>query len=251
MKPTILLTRAWLLLLVALVVLTVAGCKRPQRLLSTDQEIELGREAGDDFEREHGRDRDQRRNEMLQRIEGRIENVAEPPDYPYDFRVLADDAVNAVAFPGGRIYFYRGLFEALAYDEDQLAWVGGHEAVHISRQHACRRIERSLGYELVIQLIFGKDTAGEIAGLVAGLVLQDYGRDNELEADRMGLEYTHAAGYDPTAALAVLEKFSEIQGEDPSDVELLFMTHPGNTTRSDAVKSYLRQRGWSGSYFRP
>ncbi len=250
MKPSVFLTRAWLWLLVALVVVSVAGCKG-KRLLSKDEEIRLGRQAGDDFEREHGRDWDHRRNGILQRIGQRIENVAEPPDYPYDFSVLADDAVNAVAFPGGRIYFYRGIFNALGYDENQLAWVAGHEVTHISRQHACRRIERSLGYELVIQLIFGKDTAGEIAGVVAALVLQDYGRDKEFEADRIGLEYTQAAGYDPTAALAVLQKFSEIQGKDPSDFALLFMTHPGNTARSDAVERYLRQRGWTGRYSRP
>ncbi len=251
MRTSTLLTRVWLLVLVVVVAGCVGGCKRPDRLLSRDEEVRLGQEAGDDFEREHGRDYDQRRNAMLQRIGRRIEQVAEPPDYPYDFRVLADDAVNAVAFPGGRIYFYRGIFQALGYDEAQLAWVAGHEVTHISRQHACRRIEKSLGYELVIQLIFGKDTAGQIAGLVAGLMLQDYGRDNEFEADRMGVEYAHAAGYDPTAALAVLQKFSEMQGEDPSDFELLFMSHPGSTARSDAIKSHLRQRGWRGKYFAP
>jgi len=82
------------------------------------------------------------------------------------------------------------------------------------------------GYELLIQLVFGQDTGGQIAGLVAGLMLQDYGRDNELEADRLGLEFTKAAGYDPTASLAVLDKFAQIQGKDPNRLELLFMTHP-------------------------
>ena len=237
-------------LLLALLLVSTSGCKGP-RLLSTDEEIRLGQQAGDEFEQEHGRDRDQRRNAIAARIGSRIAHAARPPDYPYDFRVLADDEVNAVAFPGGRIYFFRGLFETLGYDEDQLAWVAGHEAAHVARKHAVRRIERSLGYELLIQLVFGQDTGGQIAGLVAGLMLQDYGRDNELEADRLGLEFTKAAGYDPTAALAVLDKFAQIQGKDPNRLELLFMTHPGNTTRSDAVKSHLRQRGWSGKYYRP
>ncbi len=251
MRAMLHLTRACAIVFAAAVLISLLGCKDGTRLLSTDDEIQLGREAGDDFEQQYGRDRDQRRNTLMQRIASRIEPAAEPPDYPYDFRVLADDAVNAVAFPGGRIYFFKGIFDALNYDEDQLAWVAGHEATHVRRQHASRRLEKALGYELLIQLVFGKDSTGEIAGLVAGLVLQDYGRDNEFEADRMGLQHAYAAGYDPTAALAVLQKFSEIQGKDPSDVEILFMTHPGNTDRSDAVKTYLRKQNWSGQYFHP
>ncbi len=238
-------------ILSALLVVALCGCRGGGHILSRNDEIKLGREAGDEFEREHGRDTNQRRNAMLNSIGPRIARAASPPDYPYDFRVLADDTVNAVAFPGGRIYFYRGLFEALDYDEDQLAWVAAHEAAHVARRHATRRIEKALGYELIAQLIFGRDTAGQVAGLVAGLMLQDYGRDNEFEADRIGLDYAHAAGYDATAALAVLAKFSEIQGRDPSNLELLFMTHPGNTARSDAVKAHLAKQRISGSHFRP
>ncbi len=229
----------------------VAGCKGDRRLLSKQQQIDLGRDAGDDYEQQIGRDYNQRRNNLLQRIGSRIEPVAEPPDFPYDFRVLDDERVNAVAFPGGRIYFFKGIFETLNYDEDQLAWVAAHEATHVSREHAARRVERQLGYQLALELIFGDDTAGEIAGAVAGLMLQDYGRDNELEADRYGARYAYQAGYDPTAALAVMEEFRRIQGEDPSDFEILFMSHPGSTERSDSLKSYLRQKGWSGQYFQP
>lgn len=242
-----------LTLIVALIVsvLMVVGCDGGDRLLSKEQQVELGRDAGNDYEAKIGRDYNDRRNNLLNRIGARIEPAAEPPDFPYDFRVLADDAVNAVAFPGGRIYFYRGMFEALDYKEDQLAWVAGHEVTHVAREHASRRVERQLGYELAIKLVFGDDTGGEIAGLVGNLMLQDYGRDNELEADRMGALYAYRAGYDPTAALAVMEEFRRIQGDDPSDFEILFMSHPGSTERSDSLKDYFRQQGWSGQYFSP
>lgn len=256
------MTRHWILRARPAIVITVfatlivslalvAGCDGDRRLLSKQQQIDLGRDAGDDYEQQIGRDYDSRRNTLLQRIGARIEQAAEPPDFPYDFRVLDDERVNAVAFPGGRIYFFRGIIETLNYDEDQLAWVAAHEATHVAREHAARRVERQLGYELALKLIFGDDTAGQIAGAVAGLMLQDYGRDNELEADRFGARYAHEAGYDPTAALAVMEEFRRIQGEDPSDFEILFMSHPGSTERSDQLKSYLRQQGWSGQYFQP
>jgi SOS-response transcriptional repressor LexA len=86
--------------------------------------------------------------------------------------------------------------------------------------------------------------------LSGDLVLLDYGRDDEYEADRMGMLYSYQAGYDPTAALAVIEAFKRLQGKDPNRLELLFATHPGNTEREDAVKAFLRQQGWSGKYYR-
>lgn len=248
---SVVLLRGLAAVAVAAFILALCGCEGGGHLLSRDEEIRLGQEAGDDFEREHGRDTNGRRNDMLAAIGKRVAKVAQPPEYPYEFRVLADDAVNAVAFPGGRIYVYRGLFETLKYDEDQIAWVVAHESAHVARRHATRRIEKQLGYELIVQLVFGRDTAGQVAGLVSALMLQDYGRDNEFEADRIGLDYAHAAGYDATAALAVLSKFSELQGKDPSDVELLFMTHPGNTDRSDAVKGHLSQNNWGGRHYSP
>lgn len=243
---------AWLLVLLVSIPL-LAGC-RGQRLLSKDEEIRLGQQAAADFEREYGgRDTNPRRVELTNRIGSRITPVATRspyPVYPYEWRALNNKEVNANAFPGGIIYMWRGLFEALDYDEDQLAWVAGHEAAHIARQHSVRRIERALGYELLIQLLLGKDTAGQIASAVAGLTLADYGRDQELEADRIGLEFSHAAGYDPTASLAVIERFKELQGKEPSKYEIFFMTHPGNTTRETEIMNHLDTMNWSGKYYR-
>jgi len=230
----------------------LAGCGGG-RLISQDQEVKLGREAGADFEKEYGgRDRDARRNALATRIGSRIAQVASRapyPQYPYEYRVLANNEVNANAFPGGLIYLWRGLFGAVNYDEQQLAWVAGHEAAHVARQHSVRRMEKSLGYDLLIQLVLGNDTGGQIATAVANLSLMDYGRDQELEADRVGLCFAHDAGYDPTAALGVLETFKKLQGKDPNKLELLFMTHPGNTTREDAIKVVLKQEGWRGKYY--
>lgn len=239
-------------LLGASLLIIVGGCGG-RRLISPQEEVKLGREAAVDFEKQYGgRDHDPRRNAMAQSIGSRIAQVAvKPPypNYPYEFRVLNNKTVNANAFPGGLIYFWRGLFEYLKYDEQQLAWVAGHEVAHIARQHSVRRIERALGYELVIQLVLGNDTAGKIAGAVAGLTLQDYGRDQELEADRLGLHLSHQAGYDPTAALAVIAAFKQLQGKDPSQLELMFATHPGNTTREEHIKAILKQEGWRGKYY--
>jgi len=86
---------------------------------------------------------------------------------------------------------------------------------------------------------------------VGSLVLLDYGRDNEFEADRMGMLYAHNAGYDPTAAVAVLELFQKIQGSEPNDFEIMFATHPGNKDRINHAKDYIEKMGWSGAYYTP
>ena len=239
----------WLALAVALVVLGMAGCD--SRLISKDEEVKLGQQAGDDFEHQYGRETDPRLNALVASIAKNLERVTEPPDYPYDYRVLADDTVNAAAFPGGRIYVFRGLINKVNSNPDEVAWVLAHETTHVSRQHAIRRIEKQLGYETIIALVLGQSDAGKIASVVGGLVLLDYGRDNEYEADRMGMLYSYKAGYDPTASVAVLELFQKLQKNEPSKLEIMFATHPGNNDRINHSKDYLTNMGWSGAYYSP
>jgi len=227
----------------------VCGCQ--SRLISRSQEIQLGQDAGDDFEHKYGRDRDPNRNALVKAIGANLERAAEPPDYPYDYRILASNQPNAVAFPGGRIYMFRGMFNKLGGNRDKIAWVLGHETAHVARQHAVRRIERQLGYEAIIALIFRKKNAAQVAGAVSSLMLLDYGRDNEFEADRGGMLYAHNAGYDPTAAVAVLKLFQEIQGSEPNDFEIMFATHPGNQDRINHAKDYIQKMGWHGAYYAP
>jgi len=242
----------FVLLLGCLLLASLPGCGGGRRLISKDQEISMGREAADQFERENGgRSADPAAVELVNRIAARLVPVTKPPDYPYDIRVLNNREINAVAFPGGRIYVFHGLIKHFDADPDKIAWVIGHEAAHVARQHAVRRVERQLGYEAIIALIFNKGDAPQIASAVAGLMLLDYGRDNELEADRYGLTYAHAAGYDPTAAIAVLQGFQELQKHKPSNLEIMFMTHPGEDTRINHVRDYLKSQGWHGAYYQP
>ncbi len=228
----------------------LSGCDGTTFLISHDQEIQIGREAAAEFDSEHNVDRSSPDARWLQHIGGRIAAAASPPDYPYSFTLVREDVNNAFALPGGPIYFYEGLLDSLGRDEDQVAWVLAHETTHIRQKHAVRRIERAIGAQVLIEVLLGgQNTAKEIAAIVAGLGLQDYGRDNEIMADQLACRWTAGAGYDPTAGLAVLETFKQIQGSEPSDLEILFMSHPGNNTRENAVKDYLREHNLSGRYY--
>jgi predicted Zn-dependent protease len=243
-----------LVVVAAALLTTLLGCSGGH-ILTREDEVRMGQQAATDFERQNGgRATDARIVALTATVGQRIARQASTGKYyayPYDFRALNNREVNANAFPGGIIYLWRGLFEALKYDEAQLAWVAGHEATHVAERHATQRIERQLGYSLIIELALGRDSAAKIAGAVAGLTLQEYGRDQELEADRVGALFARNAGYDPTVSLAVLETFKRLQGREPSDLEIFFASHPGNTTREDSLKAYFRTQGWSGKYFKP
>ncbi len=228
----------------------VSGCNEPQ-LLSRGDEVKLGRQAGDEFENQNGLDRDSADTDLVRAIGARIAPVARPPDYPYDYRALASGKVNANAFPGGRIYVWKGLLKALSRNADQVAWVMSHETAHVARRHVASQIERQLGYQALISFVLKKQTAQQLAGLAGNLALLRFSRDQEAEADRYGLMYAHDAGYDPTAAVAVIKVFQKLQGSEPSKLELMFGTHPGNNDRLNAVEAFIKQKGWKGKYWQP
>ncbi len=249
MQRALLLT---LLAASAACLLLSGGCKDggSPLLISPQNEVELGRTAADDFEKEVPLSRDAELNNKISRIGRRVAAAAETPQYPYEFKVIDNETVNAAAFPGGRIYVYRGLVDKFNGDEDMLAWVLGHEVAHVASRHSGKRIERQLGVATVAEMILGRSTAAQIAIVASELVFRDYGRDNELEADRKGLEYANKAGYDPTAAIAVINVFQSMSGgKDPDKMELLFMTHPGDTTRLDQIKDECVRHGYRGKYY--
>ncbi|NSW56034.1 MAG: M48 family metalloprotease [Armatimonadetes bacterium] len=243
--------RAMLTLIAGASLLLLMGCDGDGTfLMSMDDEIKLGQDAADEFEKENPILKSGPQVTLVKSIGDRIAAVAIPPRYPYDFRVIDDKTVNALAFPGGRIYFYRGLLDAVNNDPDMIAWVMGHEVTHVAFRHSAKRIEQQLGVDVLTQVLLGKSNAAQIAGAVSGLMFLDYGRDKELQADHQGLKYSANAGYDPTAAIAVIKVFQSLHGQtDPSKLELLFMTHPGDNTRINQVKRLCDKYGYRGKYY--
>jgi predicted Zn-dependent protease len=236
--------------LLAAVGLLMSGCGGETFLISKNEEINIGQQAAAEFEQEHRIERNTQRSRLVDQIGARIAAAAQPPDYPYKFSVVAEDVNNAFALPGGPVYIYAGLMDELGNNPDRIAWVLGHEATHISHQHAIKRIESAMGAQLLLEIALGGGTAGDIGGVVASLALQNYSRENEYESDRVGARYAAGAGYDPTAGLLVLQKFRELQGSDPSDLEIMFHSHPGNTDRENSLKRYLDANRLYGQNYR-
>ncbi|MBI4342712.1 MAG: M48 family metalloprotease [Candidatus Omnitrophica bacterium] len=210
------MSRLWSLALL----LTLAGCVRSdfnlatQRqeytLTSTDKEVEIGRKLARRVERELTLVPDEAMQHRVQAIGHRLAEVCDRRELVYSFAVVKDDDVNAFSLPGGYVFLNEGLIKKTSGD-DELAGVIAHEIAHIAARHAVSRYESSLGMQIV-QLATLASGGGQAAGgvsVAAQAAQLAYARDAELEADRLGVKYTKAAGFDPSAMLTFLETLHE------------------------------------------
>lgn len=191
----------------------------------------------------------------VSKIGGALADKAERKDLTYTFTVLDSPIVNAMALPGGYIYVTRGLL-ALAGNEAELAGVLGHEIGHVTARHHAQRESRQTvaGVASLGVTILGAMAGGPLANqtqMLAGAFLASYTRDQEYEADLLGIRYMNAAGYDPKAMstfLAKLNAWTSLQetilGRDSKDRLDYLATHP-NT--EDRVREALAAAGLAPS----
>jgi predicted Zn-dependent protease len=148
-------------------------------------------------------------------------------------------AINAFCMPGGKIAFFTGIIEALELTDDEVAMVMGHEIAHALREHVRDRLAKSaltnLGAAAVSALIGGG--AGELARVGGELVNLKFSRDDETEADLIGMELAARAGYDPRAGITLWQKMTAAaKGAPPQWLS----THPSGPTRIDTINANLQ-----------
>jgi len=216
-------------------------------LISEEQEISLGRQANTRILKETPVYADPKLGKLVQQVGEELASHSHRPELFYHFTVLDSTAINAFALPGGYIYITRGL---LAYlnSEAELAAVLGHEIGHVTARHSVRQqstaaVTGILGAVVSASTgVQGVDTLTDMAGTA---IVRGYGRDHELEADRLGAEYLAKSGYDPNAMLEVVgilknqEAFetlvAEKEGRQANVYHGLFSTHPDNDARFQEV----------------
>ena len=219
--------------------------------LSETEEIQLGRKAAPQLEKQHGgllppNDPIATR---VRRIGTTFAALSKRKTIPYSYRVLRDDRVlNAFSAPGGAIYFTRKLVRTAANDAE-LAYVVGHETAHTDHKHLVHSIEKQQEAQNRAQVLSnkirartGSDQAGKIAyagsGLVFAVWARGYSRAQENDADEAGVRWMSRLGYDPRAALSMLRK----SGEGPSnDVEKYLSSHPAPDERREKIASLIRR----------
>lgn len=140
-------------------------------------------------------------------IGSRLAMASESPSLGFTFTLLDSPIVNAFALPGGYVYITRGLM-ALAGDEGELAGVLGHEIGHVVARHSAQRQSQAMLAQLGVGLlgVVGGRESTQLAGTVAGFYLRGYSRDQELEADMLGVRYLRRSGYDVGAMASFLER---------------------------------------------
>lgn len=240
----------------ALCFVTVTGCVRSsfnlatQReeytITSTEKEVEVGRRLARRVEQELHVAEDEPLQQRVRAIGERIAAVCDRRELVYTFAAVEDDEVNAFSLPGGYVFINDGLVKKTATD-DELAAVIAHEVAHVAARHAVKRYESSLGLQIAQLATLATRQGDALRGLsVASQAAQlAYARRDELEADRLGVKYLKAAGFNPEGMLTFLQKLNELErGKTrylPRGVvrPRYALTHPYVPDRLRAVKETL------------
>lgn len=218
------------------------------RLFSDDEEITLGLQTKEAIIKQYGEFGDPGLKQYITDIGLKLAAASERKYLPYNFTILDTDMINAFAAPGGCIFVTRGILKAMD-NESELAAVIGHEIGHISARDSMQAMEKQHGYEIMFKLVeitSKKELSAlkQYSDTLAGLIFLGYGRENEFRADNSGVRYETAAGYDGYGAVTFFGKLERLEGTKPTQMELLFRSHPATSDRIAKVRSYLASVGY-------
>jgi predicted Zn-dependent protease len=218
-----------------------SGCGKARfpNMISKSQEIEIGRDAAVQVERENRIITSGPEYDRLQRVAARIIPQAKQ-DYDVDYTVKLIDSmdVNAFALPGGPIYFYKGLVE-LAATDDELASVLGHEATHVVKRHSAKQISDAQAKSALAQIFLGRQSGAvqQIASLGLNIYQLRFSRDDEAQSDEGGFRYLTQAGYDPDAMASFFTRMAEKTGGGGSKKSEWLQSHPVTSSRIEKAQA--------------
>ena len=244
-------------LVAILLVLTLTDCaQNPVTgnpnfvMMSESQEVQTGREEDAKVRREYGVYDNQALQQYVNEVGQRLAKNGHRPNLQYSFLVVDSPEINAFALPGGYVYITRGI---LAYlnSEAELAAVLGHELGHVTARHSVQQISAATaaGVGAALLQIFVPElrnqTGDSVINLLGNVLLSGYGREHELEADRLGAQYLARTGYDPQATIKVIgvlknqelfdAEIAKSEGREPRSYHGVFASHPDSDTRLQQV----------------
>ncbi len=216
------------------------GQKQFTALMSPSQENSIGAAEHKKIKAQYGFITDQKLVSYVSEIGHRVSKNTERPDVSYKFYVIDSPIVNAFALPGGYIYASRGLL-ALANNEMELASVLAHETGHITARHSAERYSRgvvtSLGATL-LSAVIGDKGASQALSVGSNLYIKSYSREQENEADTLGIRYLARGHYDPNGMSAFLRNLqadsalgAKVAGQKQQTQVNYFSTHPATSER--------------------
>jgi beta-barrel assembly-enhancing protease len=205
-------------------------------LYSLEKEMALGKQLAQEVQRQAKLVEDPLISEYINRIG---QNLVRNSDarVPFTFQVIEGDSPNAFALPGGYVFVYTALIK-IADEEDELAAAMAHEIAHVAARHMTKQATKSQIVNLAgvpVGVILGGGIGGAVVrqGANFGIpaVFMRFTRQDESEADYLGVQYLYAAGYDPNGAISIFEKLESLEKKRPGTVARIFSTHPMDAAR--------------------
>jgi predicted Zn-dependent protease len=261
------------LLIISLVFLLLAGCaqnpvtgKNDFVMMSESQEMAIGRQSDEQVKKQYKVYESKALQDYVNSVGQKIAKQSHRPGLQYHCTGLDSPVINAFALPGGYVYITRGIM-AYLNSEAELAAVLGHEIGHVTARHGVRQqsAAQATNLGLTIASIFVPQInsvgAQNLTNMVGGALLSGYGREHELEADRLGAVYLSRTDYAPQAIIDVIgvlknqelkdAELAKQEGREPRRYHGLFASHPDNDTRlqqavGEAVKNAAAHAHFEG-----
>jgi len=231
----------------------IAGCainpvsgKSQLMLISESKEIEIDKQnSPHQFSTDYGALQDKKLNDYIELTGKKIAARTHRPNLPYSFRGVNATYINAYAFPGGSIAVTRGMLLKLE-NEAELAALLGHEIGHVNARHTAGQMSRGMLTQVIVVSASAyaglknpkySELAAALGMIGSGALLASYSRNNEREADSLGMEYMVASGYSSKGMVGLMTILKGLSKHKPTMTELLFATHPMSDERYETAVS--------------
>ena len=220
--------------------LALSGC-----LASTQQEVAMGDEYAAQVAQQLPIIRDPEVSRYIKVLGDSLASVADERSLKWTFNVIDQPEINAFAVPGGHIYVYRGLIEKTA-NLSELAGVIGHEIAHVTQRHSVHQMrdQQLTSIGVTVGCIFAPTVCNNQAGgaaidVLAGAGFAKFSRDDEAEADRLGVKFVTRAGVDPRGMPSMFRTLIAERNARPNTVDNFFASHPVEESRVKVTEAEI------------